>query len=77
MSIELNEQTKWILGRPNFYCAQVAALLRKNGADIPQSSKEEQAHVIYWFLTMYEKHGDNWKEIAQEELNKISREAAA
>lgn len=68
---ELNDETRWILGRPNFTCPAIANLLRKNGHDIPNKSEEEQAATIYCFLTMYEKHGDNWREKVKEDLENI------
>lgn len=58
---ELNEQTRKILGRPNFWCGSIAPLLRKLGHIIPNKAEEEQAAVIHWMLCLYEQHGDNWE----------------
>ena len=58
---ELNEQTRFILGRPNFWCGSVARILRLTGKQIPNKAEEEQAAVIHWMLCLYELHGDNWR----------------
>lgn len=63
--MELNEDIKFILGRPNFWCGAVAPILRQKGYDIPNKSEEEQAHVIHWLLGLYEEYGPEWKEIAE------------
>ncbi len=60
--IELNEDTKFILGRPNFWCGPFAQGLRKKGHEIPNKAEEEQAYVIHWMLGMYETYGLIWKE---------------
>lgn len=59
--MELNNETKFILGRPNFWCGQISHILREKGHNIPRKSEEEQAHVIHWMLGLYEQHGDNWR----------------
>ena len=69
--IELNEHTKWILGRPNFQCGVIARVLRQGGIEIPCKAEEEQAHVIHWLLAQYEKHGDDWRDEADKELDRI------
>jgi len=68
MMFELNDETRWILGRPNFTCIHMANVLRKNGHEIAKKAEDEQAAVIYWMLTMYEKHGDNWRDEAEKWL---------
>lgn len=59
---ELNDETRWILGRPNFTLISMAHSLRLLGHDIPKKSEDEQAACIYWMLCMYEKHGDKWRD---------------
>lgn len=59
--MELNEETKFILGMPNFRCGSFAMRLRELGHDIPQKAEEEQAYVIHWMLGMYEQHGNDWR----------------
>ena len=66
---EFNEHTEWILGRPNFWCAQVIVpALRASGQDIAKKAEAEQAAAIYWMLQMYEKYGADWKEKGGKEL---------
>ena len=64
----LNEETRFILGRPNFWCGAKAHVLRKLGHDIPKKAEEEQAYVINWMLEMYEKHGDTWRAHCEKHL---------
>ncbi len=75
---DLNDETRWILGRPNFWCAPIAGSLRLRGDDIPPKAEEEQAAAIFWMLQMYEKYGadgGDWKKKGDAELNQIGREA--
>ena len=62
--IELNDETRWILGRPNFTCIGMANGLRARGHKIKNKAEDEQAAVIYWMLLMYIEHGDKWREHA-------------
>lgn len=73
-AIELNEETTFILGRPNFWCGSIAPLLRKAGHEIPKKAEDEQAHVIHWMLEMYEQHGVEWKEKTNEFLRNTAKE---
>lgn len=69
---ELNDEIRWILGRPNFTCRDTAIILRTMGHEIKTKSEDEQAAVVHWMLCLYEEHGDAWRE----EGNKILKEAA-
>ena len=71
--IELNDDTVWILGRPNFYCAAIAVFLRKDGYVIPHTAEVEQAHVIHWLLCIYEQHGDSWRDQVKIELDRMRK----
>ncbi len=70
--LALDEDVRWILGRPNFTCRDTAILLRLLGHDIKTKSEDEQAATIHWMLCLYEEHGDKWRE----EGNKILKAAA-
>jgi len=70
---ELNDETRWILGRPNFTCAGIARDLRVLGQDIKQRAEDEQAAVIHWMLTLYEAHGAGWREAADRVLYDAAR----
>lgn len=72
--IPLNDATRWILGRPNFWCGQIAHSLRRDGRDIPTKAEEEQAAVIHWLLSLYLKHGESFREEAYNELKRIESE---
>ena len=58
---EFNDEVKGILGRPNFTCASIAQVLRMKGQKIKTKAEDEQAAVLYWMLSMYMKHGNQWK----------------
>jgi hypothetical protein len=66
--IELNDETRWILGRPNFACAGLAECLRRMGHTVARKAEDEQAAAIHWMLTMYEQHGTEWREAAERAL---------
>ena len=68
MLFPLNADTRWILGRGQMFCSRYANLLRKTGRDIPAKAEEEQAAVIYWFLELYEFHGDKWRAEAERQI---------
>lgn len=70
---ELNEDVRWILGRPNFACAGIAQLLRANGEAVKNRAEDEQAAAIYWMLKQYEKHGADWRKHAEIELAKLAK----
>jgi len=61
----------WILGRPNFWCASVANVLRQDGHEIKTKAEHEQAAVIHWLLSLYLEHGDGWRDVAQKESDRI------
>lgn len=73
---ELNDQTRWILGRPNFVCGGIARVLRAGGHEIPAKAEEEQAAVIHWMLCQWETHGSDWKAVADQALRVMAQSAA-
>lgn len=60
--LPFNDDTKWILGQPNFACRPLADYLRGTGVQIPHRAEDEQAHVMHWMLCQYEEHGARWRE---------------
>ncbi len=65
MQIELNDDTNYILGMPNFQCAQFREVVEHyTGCAIPPKAEREQAAVIAWFLNLYLEHGADWREKA-------------
>lgn len=73
--IDLNEHTRFILGRPNFMCSSMAELLRADGHAIDRKSEDEQAAVIHWLLGLYERHGNDWAANYVSEVDRIKRNA--
>jgi hypothetical protein len=71
----LNADLIDILGRPNFTCIRIAQLLRLGGVEIATKAEAEQATVIHYLLGFYLKHGSQWTEKANEDLNR-RRDAA-
>lgn len=68
--IELNDITREILGRPNFRCAAIAQRLSELGLyEVKEKAEDEQAVAIHWMLSLYEKHGDNWKDEGEKILS--------
>jgi len=65
---ELNADLIEILGRPSFTCIRIAQLLRLSGIDIAAKAEAEQATVIHYLLGFYLKHGSQWAEKANEDL---------
>lgn len=68
VGVPMNQQTRWIMGQPNFRCAGYASQLRAIGHEINRKSEDEQAHVMHWMLNLYFEHGDKWRNKAQELL---------
>ena len=59
--IELNKETREILGRPNFTCRGIARRLCELGLyEVDTKAEDEQAVTIHFLLSQYEKHGDTW-----------------
>ena len=75
--LPLDEQTRIILGRPNFTCIRTAQRMRELGHKIPKKAEEEQAAVIHLHLTMYQQHGAAWLEHALKYLEHGQPGAAA
>ena len=59
---ELNAELIEILGRPNFQCAQLAALLRTDGKEINFRAEDEQATVLHWMLGFYIGDKERWRD---------------
>lgn len=66
--LELTEDLKNILGRPNFTCTHLAEALRQMDYVIERKSEAEQAACLHWMLNHYLAHGADWKVHAEAEL---------
>lgn len=67
-ALELTDDLREILGRPNFTCAPLAVHLRDCGHTILPKAEHEQAAVIHWLLTLYIAHGSEWKKKAADAI---------
>lgn len=75
--VPLNDDVRWILGRPNFWCAPIAEYLRGRGETIPRKAEEEQAAVIHWLLHKYVEHGDSWRQRSTDEVRAAYNEGSS
>lgn len=66
-----DDEVKWILGRPCFWRAPYAHVLRLEDATIPTKAEGEQAAVIAWMLRLYQQHRSGWRAEAARELRAI------
>ena len=57
---EMDDELRWILGRPNFACVGIAERLRELGKDIERKAESEQAAAIHWMMSLYVQHGADW-----------------
>lgn len=64
----LDDDLRYILGRPNFWCNSLANALRAMGQEIARKAEEEQAAVIHWLLKAYFEHGPGWREAVEKML---------
>lgn len=74
---DMDEHLLQILGRPNFWCSNIAQVLRLGGAEINRKAEHEQAVVIHWMLTLYLAHGAAWWDVATQEIKRIQSEHLA
>lgn len=57
---ETDDETRRILGMPNFSCGQVARKLREMGYKCEEKAEAEQALVIHLMLVFKNEYGENW-----------------
>lgn len=67
----LDNEVRWILGRPNFVTGPFADLLRAAGHKIERKCEDEQAYTIHFWLTMYGQHGQEWRRVVDETLEPV------
>lgn len=70
----LNDETRFILGLPNFRTGPMAHRLRELGHDIKTKCEDEQAYAIHWMLTLLEEHGAEWRNVAANYLARPTAE---
>jgi hypothetical protein len=71
MQIPLNDDTRRILGTVCIQCIHLAELLRSDGHAIDRKAEAEQAAVIHWMLNIYLEHGEKWRDVAEQELQRM------
>ncbi|WP_296277832.1 hypothetical protein [Pseudomonas sp. UBA7530] len=64
----LDDDLRYILGRPNFWCYSLANAMRAMGQEIARKAEEEQAAVIHWLLKAYFEHGPGWRDAVEKIL---------
>lgn len=57
---KLTPELQHVLGRPNFWCAQYARVMRAAGVEIECRAETEQAYVLHWLVKLVLDHGENW-----------------
>ncbi|MET3665949.1 hypothetical protein [Caulobacter sp. 1776] len=58
-----------ILSLMNFHTGPIAFMHRDAGAEIPPKVEAEQAFTMRWLLRLALEHGDNWREVAADQVN--------
>lgn len=66
-----------ILGLMCFQCIPFAQALRTAGHQIKTSAEDEQAAVLHWMLGHWFRHGEEWREHAQADMNRMKDAAIA
>lgn len=67
----LDDDLRWILSRPNFWCIFPANALRVDGKEIKTRAEDEQAAVIHWLLNLYITHGADFGDVMKSEINRL------
>lgn len=70
--LELSNDEKNIMGRPNFACGKIAHIMRAIGFEVAEKAEEEQALVIWAMLEFYKEFGQEWAERMNEFLKKAT-----
>lgn len=69
---DLDDELRWILGRPGFAVRDIAHLLRDSGYQCARKCEDEQAVAIHWMLCKYFDHGLKWREEGEKELKRLA-----
>jgi len=75
--IELNRDTRTILGMTSDQCGVMARVFRAAGHNTGDKPEDQQAFVIHWMLGVYLKEGADWHAAVAEELSEAQAEASA
>lgn len=66
-----------ILGLMCFQCIPFAQALRTAGHQIETRAEDEQAAVLHWMLGHWFRHGEEWRDHAQADMNRMKDAAQA
>ena len=66
-----------ILGLMCFQCIPFAQALRTAGHQIKTRAEDEQAAVLHWMLGHWFRHGEEWRDHAQADMNRMKDAAIA
>lgn len=58
----LDEELRFILGRPSFVVGSIAHMYRDDGAEIARKAEDEQAYVIHKMLGFYFADKATWRD---------------
>jgi hypothetical protein len=64
-----------ILGFMCFQCIPFAQALRAAGHEIKTRAEDEQAAVLHWMLVHWFRHGEDWREHAQADMERMRSKA--
>jgi hypothetical protein len=74
-NLDLDDELRWILGRPGFTVRGIAETLRAATAyKVDRKHEDEQAVAIHWMLCLYLEHGPKWREIGEKQLDEMRAE---
>ncbi len=67
---ELDDEVRFILGRPCFTVAKIARRLHELGIyEVKTKAEDEQAVALHWMLTLYARYGKEWRTKLEQSLN--------
>lgn len=75
---KMDDELRWILGRPCFAVIHLSQLMREDGAQIATKAEAEQAQVIDWMVRHYLRHGhEKWRAAADAEVSAMMERVKA
>jgi hypothetical protein len=75
--LDLQSDLAIALGRPNFWCGQIAHAYQRGGFAIPPESEAEQAFIIHRIIRFQLSHGEGWRDAMEAELREVATRAIA
>lgn len=75
LPIEPTPAIKSVLGLMCFQIGHYAHIYQAAGFDVEKKAEAEQAFILHRWLLYALEHGENWKDIAYDELSKLKEKA--